>query len=292
MSITLTKKQMAKFQTLDPDIESLQYRLLQSLSSAFDPTAAVRSDDFFLAQDYSLGNVSDNNSDPFKTHMNPYQELAQKARSHVEKSQAERALRPKSQVVAGNKKSDTFVTFLDVEGNLKKNKETPKYSDFDYLDYKDPLPPVSFDNMLMNVTSTTREMDGLEELRKMIRKTKKDMNSYGKELMGLKNTIAGINDYAVKELGYGVNHDVFHNMENTISALKDQNEYKYIKNTPVPVKASKSLSKEQPSQSSENKTNTKTVIKKGGSGTSSFIISKRSFGAGLRATSFKASLKR
>ncbi len=287
MSTTLTKKQMAKFQTLDPDIESLQYRLLQSLSSAFDPTAAVRSDDFFLAQDYSLGNVSDN-TDPFKSQMNPYQELAQKARSHVEKSQADRALRPKTQVVTGNKNNGTFVTFLDVEGNLRKNKETPKNSEFDILDYKDPLPPVSFDNMLLNVTSTTREMDDLEELRKMIRKTKKDMNSYGKELMGLKNVISGINDYAVKELGYGVNHDVFHNMENAISGLKDQNEYKYMKNT-VPAKGSSKAA----SISIENKSNTtKTVVKKGGSGTSSFIISKRSVGAGLRATSFKASLKR
>jgi len=123
----------------------------------------------------------------------------------------------------------------------------------------------------------------------MIRKTKKDMNSYGKELLSLKNTIVGINDYAVKELGYGVNNDLLHNMENTITKLKDQNEYKYMnmntKKTPNPTKGS---NKEQ--ISSENKITSKTVVKKAGN--SSFIISKRSFGAGLRATSMKSSFKR
>jgi len=246
---------------------------------------------FFLAQDYSLATVSDN--DPFKINRNPYQDLAAKARSHVEKSQADRALKPKTQIATGkgNKKSDTFVTFLDVEGNTRKP-ETPKYPDYDYMDYKHPLPPVSFDNMLGDVTSTTRQMDDLEELRKMIRKTKKDMNSYGKELLCLKNTIVGINDYAVKELGYGVNNDLLHKMENTISKLKDQNEYKHMnmnqKKTPNPTKGS---SKEQ--INTENKLSNKTVVKKVGStGTSSFIISKRSFGAGLRATSMKSTFRR
>ena len=94
MSTGVTKKQMAKFQTLDPDIESLQERLIKSLSNAFDPTAAARCDEFFLAQDYSLATVSDN--DPFKR--KPYQDLAAKARSHVVKSQAGKALRANSPV--------------------------------------------------------------------------------------------------------------------------------------------------------------------------------------------------
>jgi len=86
-----------------------------------------------------------------------------------------------------------------------------------------------------------------------------------------------------------VNNDLLHGMENTISKLKDQNEYKYMKKANNTPNLTKSSNKEQ--INTENKiTNNKTIVKK--AGTSSFMISKRSFGAGLRATSMKSSFKK
>src|SRR5688572_12959548 len=94
MSRPLSKKtSAAKLNMRDPDIETLQERLLKSLTTAFDPTAATKSDDFFLAQDYSLGTHIDTDPDPFKQEKNSYREITEKARAYVEKAQVEKPVR-------------------------------------------------------------------------------------------------------------------------------------------------------------------------------------------------------
>ena len=285
MTNLLKKKNTAKFQVVDPTIESLQERLLKSLSTAFDPTAVSKSDDIFLAQDYSLSNFQDtSSSDPFKVNNNPYQNITERARSYVEKAQVERPLRQKNTTSTLNKQSNTFLTHVEMEGNTRKNKVEQTY-DYDFLDYKPPVPEITYDGILGDFSVTTKKLDDLEELRRMIKKTKKDMNEYGKELLNLKSVIVGINDYAVKELGYGASSDLLHNMENTITSLKDKKELKGLKKNGQELKGSRIKNNDQDENTYRGSKNS--VF----SGTGSFIVGKRNFGSNLRAASIGASKK-
>ena len=288
MTLPPAKKNSMRFQTADSDIESLQQRLLKSLNTAFDPTAATKSDDFFLAQDYSIANTATTaDTNPFRTAQNPYKTLTDKARSYVEKAKTDK---PRSQTAAyGTKKSDTFLTYVEMEGNLRKERvDTPP---IDEEPENDPL-PLTYDHILGDVTSTGKG-DDLEELRKMIRKTKQEMSDYGKELMSLKNDILGVNSYAAKELGYGANNDLLYNMESSINSLGTHNEFKFMKRGDSMNSNSKGLKSTTTTSQNENSKNRRnTYSNPSATGPASFIVSKRSLGTGLRSTTYKGGFKK
>lgn len=232
MSRPISKRTSNRFQPTDPDIQTLQTRLLESLNSAFDPLAADKTDDFFLAKEYVFETPIEPLSNAFKSAKNPYQTLTDKAKDYVEKARAERPVRAKT-TIAMNKRSDTFLTYLDME--KKEIAENPPP-----VKEEEELPYVSDENIIGDIHAE-QKLDDLEELRRMIRQTKKEMGDYGRELLNLKNDILDINSFASRELGFMANQDLLTSVEDTIGTLKNKNMYTYKKKNDSKLKNLKSL---------------------------------------------------
>lgn len=278
MALPPAKKTGQRFRTPDSSIETLQDRLLKSLSTAFDPAAAAKSDDFFLAQDYSVSNYSESASDPFTTEKNPYKALVDRTKNFVEKAQAERPVRAKTAAAAvSTKKSDTFLTNVELEGN-KRRKVVEAPIEEEEVD--DGLPQITYSDTLGSANKM-EQLDDLEELRKMIRQTKKEMGDYGKELLCLRRDILDATDIASKA-GFGVSQDLLRNIENTVNSLNNKNVYQHLMKNEGKGKLSKTL---QPITEEE-------VKKKDSAAPASFIVSKKSFGTGARPSTYKGGLRK
>jgi len=211
------------------DIATLQEKLLKSLNSVFEPTAAAKSDENFLATNDFTAETSSSTDKYFEEYKNPYQALAEKAKTYVKQKETENLKNPKKVPVttAPKKNSDTFlITSVGLEGNVKRDE--PSSEEEDNTENKDSLPDIDYKEVLGSVNQAG-EYDDLAELRKMIKDTKREMKDYGKELMDLKNVIADMNDFAFKELGYSANHELMRNMESAINDLGAKNSFKFMK---------------------------------------------------------------
>ncbi len=229
----MNKGQLAKTKNYDSDsdLAALQDKLFKSLGSVFDPLAKPKSDDLFLGSDYGLGSYTLDDESGIQP-KNPYQELAERAKQHAAKLEtlqndpSYKKKKSTKKAVTFTNDSETFqLTNIGLEGQARERaKDLPetaeKIEDIPELDMKD---------VLGDVNTMTKDFDDLEELRRMIRETKKEMKSYGKDLISLKNNITEVNDYASKELGYSADFDLLHSMEYTLNELKEKKGFKYIK---------------------------------------------------------------
>jgi len=190
-----------------------------------------------------------------------------------------------------NRKSGTFLTYVEVGGNGNKNRVAiaPEEDDLHSLDHS---PQLSYDNILGDITKTTGSMDDLEELRKMINKTKKDMNDYGKELLSLKKNIEGINDYAFKELGYGADRNLMYRMESTINSLQDENEMKALKSLNQKNFSSRVNKLYGNKGQDENSKNVSKVSSSMGSTASNILVGRKGYSSALRSAAYKVSFKK
>jgi len=226
----------AKSYDVDPELAALQDKLFKSLGSVFDPLAKPKSDELFLGSDYGLGTYHLDNDDSTIQPKNPYQELAERAKQHAAKLEAQQSdpaykkKKSTKKTVTFTGESETFqLTNIGLEGQLReKTKDIPEIPD-----KVEEVPEVDLQDVLGNVNTMIKDFDDLEELRRMIRETKKEMKSYGKDLIALKNNITEVNDYASKELGYSADFDLLHSMEYTLNELKEKKGFKYIKKNNV-----------------------------------------------------------
>jgi len=208
------------------DIATLQEKLLKSLNTVFEPTAtsSLKSDENFLATDDYTTEASSTDK-YFEEYKNPYQALAEKAKTYVKQKETENLTKPKKpQATVAKKNPDTFlITSVGIEGNVRKSEPSSEEED-----NQDPLPEID-DREVLGTLNERGEYDDLAELRRMIKDTKREMKDYGKELIDLKNVIADMNDFAFKELGYSANHDLMRDMESAINDLGAKNSFKFMK---------------------------------------------------------------
>jgi hypothetical protein len=149
---------------------------------------------------------------------------------------------------------DTFkLTNIGLEGGARTKSEKEKVPEPE----PEPEPEINLHDVVDNMDDMAKGYDDLEELRRMIRETKKEMKSYGKDLLGLKNTISDLNEFATKELGYSASSHHLVNVEYNLNELKDKKGFKYIKKNAASttnLKAASTLTRGASSSSSTNDT--------------------------------------
>lgn len=227
--------------TLSPteDIGSLQERLLKSINSVFEPVPTTISKDSYSTTDNSKASITMTEKDfssAVEEQKNPYQSLTEKAKAYVRQKEAELpkkdpSISKKPEIPANKKDKDTFLTGIGLE---KTKPETPPEEESD--EEEDVLPQIDDNEVIEGVKGKDGEYDDLEELRRMIRQTKKDMTDYGQEILDLKNIIGDLNDFAGRELGYSASAELMHSMENTLQDLRQNHSFKFMKKSNSSVK--------------------------------------------------------
>lgn len=72
---------------------------------------------------------------------------------------------------------------------------------------------MNIDDVMRTINTYTGDHDDLAELRRMIKETKKEMKTYGKDMISLKNSVTELNSYAHCELGYKASDNHMVDME-------------------------------------------------------------------------------
>lgn len=212
-------------------IQELQDKLFKSLNTVFDPSVKPISDEDLLSDDFerktAFNVVEENNANPFK-------ELAEKAKSYAKEMEAmmndpifqkEKEKKPKKKGVKFNQDADAFkLTTIGMEGNIR-----PKLLDLPDNPEAEAEQDVNIQDVVGNMEHMAKGFDDLEELRRMIRETKREMGTYGRELVSLKNSVSALNDYASQELGYSASSAHLMTIEHNLNELKDNKEFKFIK---------------------------------------------------------------
>jgi hypothetical protein len=211
------------------DIDKLQENLMKALDNVFDGQADLMDDDTLLNYDTDI-----KDSRPVQG-PSKIRALLDKSKSHLTQSKVQLNLDPTKPIPRDMTavKQHAFLTGTDLEGKLREKPQTPPDDD-----EEEEEPEVGKIGDLFE----QKPMDDLEELRRMIKRTNKKLNSYGKEVATLKSSVSELNLDA-KELGYGVDEKIFYTMESQLGELKTKSKSKGTLGMVKPVKTGVQLAK-------------------------------------------------